>query len=112
MPKTFQAIAEENKDKGFVFTEKTMAQSAYTMVNSEGICAAFSMAYIKSQRKGRGKTGFHYFDDDSSTPNKQRSEEAIRKRYEIIQDIHVKPSNAKGQIDAITKRLTDHYQMR
>ena len=63
MPKTFQAIAEENKDKGFVFTEKTMAQSAYTMVNSEGICAAFSMAYIKSQRKGRGKTGFHYFDD-------------------------------------------------
>jgi hypothetical protein len=109
MPETFEAIAKKNKD--FAFTKMSMTDSVYTMVNPAGICAACSMAYIKSQRKDRGKTGFNYFGDLSSKTQEMRSETAIRKRMQVIQDL-MSPPTASEQIKLINKRLTDNYKMR
>lgn len=107
MPETFEEIAKKAKD--YIFTNLSATESVYQMEG--GICAAHAMAYIKSQRKGRGKTGVHYFDDVSSKTGKPRSHESLKKRFQIIQDLYTKGVKANEQIDFIKKRLADNYKM-
>jgi hypothetical protein len=106
----FEEIAKKN-EKDFAFTQMRMNDSVYVMLHPAGICAACSMAYIKSQRKDRGKTGFNYFGDVSTKTGNIRSEKATRKRMQVVQDLMSFPK-ARQQILVISAILNNNYNMR